>query len=543
MVINFLQTRKTAPVLPSLQQWPHEPMPSIGGIDISFADDLDRYDTLRTFSSPNKESVGSLLFGFFHYYAYEFNYERDVASVRLGCVIDRREKGYPSDNMFCIEEPFTIARNLGNTADMGSHRGIHQELQRAHKLLANGEALSVVFAVYVPSRSPSANSSERAGRRVPQPKPRQSRPNSNYCQTHAQTQQQNQNSSYTQSRQQKQESSAYTTSGFFHAATLPTDELYRWSVTSPQEQWIGHDLRIEAIPPTRWQYLGEDENQLHDLSRLIDPIAMEYYRQRIQNPYYFEESGQELRMQNRSRSQPGETLRCRANKRDNRRNSFSYSPKSTFQQLVDGAPRKYQNRENSFRNKSRYNSNQNDRSFWLNNTLPEPYAAFRTNPSSPGLLGEEIRSVDGSYYSPSCHEFSYSDTGDSQSSVCNTISSSRSSPSSASAFPSPDLAQPYADVVRATIENSSLPPSANETISSHFARPKPIAESGCGVSKGTKSTSSVIIQPAKATYASKLSSPCKCVQPAQVKSTKDKQDYEPFPAIRFPSQSKTVKAT
>ncbi|CCG83661.1 PAP/25A associated domain family [Taphrina deformans PYCC 5710] len=152
MVINYLQTRRVAPILPSLQEWPHEPVPRINGLDVSFADDVDKYDTLQTFSLQNQESVGALLFGFFHHYAYEFNYHRDVASVRLGTIITRHEKGFSNDNMICIEEPFTISRNLGNTADVGSHRGIHQELQRAHLMLAEGEPISSVFAKYEASK-------------------------------------------------------------------------------------------------------------------------------------------------------------------------------------------------------------------------------------------------------------------------------------------------------------------------------------------------------------------------------------------------------
>ena len=43
------------------------------------------------------------------------------------------------NNRLCVEEPFNTMRNLGNTADDTSFRGIHLELRRAFDLIAAGK--------------------------------------------------------------------------------------------------------------------------------------------------------------------------------------------------------------------------------------------------------------------------------------------------------------------------------------------------------------------------------------------------------------------
>lgn len=167
IVINFLQTR-SPPILPCLHAWPHERIPFINGIDVSFADDVEKYG-LRGFGSGNTESVASLLVGFFHHYTYVFDYESHVISVRQGRHVPKYMKNYPSDNILAIEEPFTTSRNLGNTADMGSFRGIHEELQRAHTLLVTGHFLDRVCEKYEPTRLNSRQLSARVSRQSAKP--------------------------------------------------------------------------------------------------------------------------------------------------------------------------------------------------------------------------------------------------------------------------------------------------------------------------------------------------------------------------------------
>lgn len=137
MIINFLQSRQP-PILPSLHQRPHNKLTTEDGIQSSFADDLD---VLRGFGSKNEETLGQLLFTFFRFYGHEFDYENLVISVRSGKQISKVDKKWHlgNNNRLCVEEPFNVGRNLGNTADETSFRGLHMELRRAFDLVSSGK--------------------------------------------------------------------------------------------------------------------------------------------------------------------------------------------------------------------------------------------------------------------------------------------------------------------------------------------------------------------------------------------------------------------
>lgn len=136
LIINFLQTRHP-PILPSLQARPHEKRVTPDGLVYSFDDDLE---SLAHFGRKNKQTVGELFFEFFRYYGHEINYEQNVVSVREGGLISKEAKGwhFSVNNRLCVEEPFNTSRNLGNTADDTSFRGLHLELRRAFQFAANG---------------------------------------------------------------------------------------------------------------------------------------------------------------------------------------------------------------------------------------------------------------------------------------------------------------------------------------------------------------------------------------------------------------------
>ncbi|KZM18964.1 nucleotidyltransferase [Ascochyta rabiei] len=146
LIINFLQTRDP-PILPALHSLPFREIdrstgqPSHSG----FADDVDK---LRGFGDSNKESVGQLLFHFFRLYGHEVDYEKEAISIRQGKRIPREEKGWhpgggqkEGTNRLCVEEPFNIERNLGNSADDYAWHGLHLEIRRAFDLLADAQQL------------------------------------------------------------------------------------------------------------------------------------------------------------------------------------------------------------------------------------------------------------------------------------------------------------------------------------------------------------------------------------------------------------------
>ncbi|CVK83895.1 hypothetical protein FPRO06_00305 [Fusarium proliferatum] len=133
LIIAFLQLR-SPPVLPALHQSPHK-LPKPDGTIPDFADDIDK---LAGYGKKNKSSTAELLFQFFRFYAHEFDYDKHVLSVRQGKLITKHEKKwhYAINNQLCVEEPFNTSRNLGNTADDYSFRGLHMELRRAFDLIS-----------------------------------------------------------------------------------------------------------------------------------------------------------------------------------------------------------------------------------------------------------------------------------------------------------------------------------------------------------------------------------------------------------------------
>ncbi|CAP67680.1 uncharacterized protein PODANS_1_15710 [Podospora anserina S mat+] len=137
MIIAFLQLRDP-PVLPALHQRQKEKLLKSDGTRSEFADDVPK---LTGFGAKNKESLAALLFQFFRFYAYEFDYDKFALSIRVGKLLTKTEKKWHigTNNTLCIEEPFNIIRNLGNTADDTSFRGLHLELRRAFDLLAEGK--------------------------------------------------------------------------------------------------------------------------------------------------------------------------------------------------------------------------------------------------------------------------------------------------------------------------------------------------------------------------------------------------------------------
>lgn len=181
MVINFLQTR-SPPILPSLHVVYREKReksrthqdnggggggggasPAVGlqphiiqDVDCSFYDN-DRDPWLYSFGKANTQLIHHLVPAFFHYYAHVFDYDKDVVSVRSGCRLTKQEKGWDVEvermcHFLCVEEPFNIKRNLGNSADFISVAGIRNELARAYRVWVDtGGDFKRVCRVYQPS--------------------------------------------------------------------------------------------------------------------------------------------------------------------------------------------------------------------------------------------------------------------------------------------------------------------------------------------------------------------------------------------------------
>ncbi|ORY93795.1 hypothetical protein BCR43DRAFT_461104 [Syncephalastrum racemosum] len=138
MIINFLQMREP-PVLPVL----HQLVPGEPDSDL-FCDDVE---SLKGFGEANNETLGGLLFAFFRRYAVEFDYEDQVVSVRHGRYLTKLEKGWHVGRnrlSLCVEEPFNLSRNLGNSADLASVQGLRVEFRRAFGLLLEDASFDLI---------------------------------------------------------------------------------------------------------------------------------------------------------------------------------------------------------------------------------------------------------------------------------------------------------------------------------------------------------------------------------------------------------------
>ncbi|KAL2754009.1 hypothetical protein ACRALDRAFT_2028526 [Sodiomyces alcalophilus JCM 7366] len=148
LTIAFLQLRDP-PVIPALHQIKDKRLPNKEGTESLFADDVEK---LKECGGQNTCSLGELLFQFFRYYAHEFNYDKYVLSVRLGRILPRAEKKWMHN--LCIEEPFNTGRNLGNTADEYSFRGLHLELRRAFDLISEAKLAECCEQYVFPKEEP-----------------------------------------------------------------------------------------------------------------------------------------------------------------------------------------------------------------------------------------------------------------------------------------------------------------------------------------------------------------------------------------------------
>ncbi|KAF9212151.1 hypothetical protein BGZ59_007167 [Podila verticillata] len=143
---DFFVIMRSPPILPALHDMPHTLSPDnqvINGNNTSFCDDLSK---LEGFGYANKETLGGLLYAFFRRFAIEYDYDHHVISVRHGRYLTKESKDWhiPGKHykLFCVEEPLDTSRNLGNSSDMASSKGLKQEFGRALDILIHRGSLN-----------------------------------------------------------------------------------------------------------------------------------------------------------------------------------------------------------------------------------------------------------------------------------------------------------------------------------------------------------------------------------------------------------------
>lgn len=152
MIVNFLQMRQP-PVLPNLQRLAEgvAERKVVDGFDCTYYRDVER---LRGYGAANKESTGELLAAFFRYFAYEFDYDTMVISVRCGRMLTKEEKGWnvskeKENCLFTLEDPFEVTHNLGKVVDQNTLPTIRYEFVRAYKLITENASLDQICELYV----------------------------------------------------------------------------------------------------------------------------------------------------------------------------------------------------------------------------------------------------------------------------------------------------------------------------------------------------------------------------------------------------------
>ncbi|KAK6430431.1 hypothetical protein LTR95_013414 [Oleoguttula sp. CCFEE 5521] len=172
MVLHYLTNIARPAVLPNLQQ-PWRPSPSCTpqSADISSVDDFTvdfwRREAEITGAAsagqltPNRQSIGALLAGFFTYYSSQggypqFHWMNEVISLRSqGGLISKQDKGWTKAvteegegkkvqhrYLFCIEDPFELSHNVARTVTHAGIVAIRDEFRRAWRILrakGNGE--------------------------------------------------------------------------------------------------------------------------------------------------------------------------------------------------------------------------------------------------------------------------------------------------------------------------------------------------------------------------------------------------------------------
>ncbi|KAE8788558.1 RNA uridylyltransferase 1-like [Hordeum vulgare] len=134
MCIHLLQLRR---ILPCLQEM--DPTCYVTVDDNHYAY-FDQVDKLNNYGAHSNETLSSLLWAFFHYWAYQHDYTQDVISIRTGKIISKHMKDWTrrvgnDRHLICIEDPFETSHDLGRVVDKFSIKILREEFERAANIL------------------------------------------------------------------------------------------------------------------------------------------------------------------------------------------------------------------------------------------------------------------------------------------------------------------------------------------------------------------------------------------------------------------------
>jgi poly(A) RNA polymerase GLD2 len=149
MVLHYLQV-VDEPVLPSLQQhFPKRFNPRVDIRTLNLSHPLEVISPESNFKGSNTSSLGTLLIGFFDYYANQYNYETNAISIRLGREVKRGDviRHITHWSPICIEEPFTLSNTAHSVYDEMIFKSIKQKFKDAHKILSTTMDLNNLMTI------------------------------------------------------------------------------------------------------------------------------------------------------------------------------------------------------------------------------------------------------------------------------------------------------------------------------------------------------------------------------------------------------------
>jgi DNA polymerase sigma len=126
---------------------------------VRYLDDVAKASA--TFKTQNTQTLASLVWEFFEFWAWKHSYPHDVISIRNGRVISKASKDWTKRigrdrHLVCVEDPFVLSHDLGRTVDMKSKDVIRKEFFRAGTILRDyEECFEMLFEEYS-SRRPSS---------------------------------------------------------------------------------------------------------------------------------------------------------------------------------------------------------------------------------------------------------------------------------------------------------------------------------------------------------------------------------------------------
>jgi hypothetical protein len=106
-------------------------------------------------------SVAELFKAFLRFYTEDFDWGKEVVSVRTGKRASRKSTG--SSSGITIEDPSDAALDLGDCLTASSYKRLQEELVRAKALCARSASLSEVLELWAPEDGATASGATTAG--------------------------------------------------------------------------------------------------------------------------------------------------------------------------------------------------------------------------------------------------------------------------------------------------------------------------------------------------------------------------------------------